>query len=78
MLIFIELHDEACSEIWVPVQNLLYSLEKPHKSLIDFRGHRSFRMRADFQLAVRYSRMRILELVPVHAVRLLLKATCLH
>jgi hypothetical protein len=60
--------------IWVPVQNLQYGREELHKSLIDFRGRGSFRMRAEF----RYSRKRILKLVPVHAARLLLKEACLY
>jgi len=80
MLIFGGLHEKHAPKrsIWLPVQNLQYSREEPHKSLIDFRGRGSFRMRTEFQLAVRYSRKRILKLVPVHAVRLLLTATCLY
>jgi hypothetical protein len=80
MLIFGGLREKCALKraICVPVQNLHYNREEPYKSLIDFRGRRSFRMRTDFQLAVRYPRTRILKLVPVHATRLLLKATCLY
>jgi hypothetical protein len=77
MLVFGGLHENCALKraVCMPVQNLLYSREEPHKSLIDLCGRRSFRMRTDFQLAVRYSRSRILKLVPVHAVPLLLRAT---
>ena len=58
MLIFGRLHEKPMlkSAICGPVQNLHYSREEPHKSLIEFRGRRSCCMHTDFQVAVRFSR----------------------
>jgi hypothetical protein len=59
--------------IWVRTQHLLQDRGKPRKTLIDLAGRRTFRMRTDFQPAVRHLNTRALTVVPSCAVALFKK-----
>jgi hypothetical protein len=59
--------------IWVPTQHLIWDRGKPRKTLIELAGRRTFRMRTEFQPAVRHLNTQALTVVPNCAAALFKK-----